>query len=154
MNLKSLFVLLAVVTLSGCSTAPMTLEENLATHRATRNDITDWDTEMKYRVGFQYAVSARNLHENPNLEVPPDSAMVGQVPFAIWSYSIGDNLGGAMAVADWINQGLSKEARYGYYYDRGIAYMGYANTHYFTFDERVGVDTAEDVHSVFDEAYA
>jgi hypothetical protein len=153
-NLLLLSIVFLFFLISGCSVAPVTLEESLQTTRATRNDITDWDREMQYRVGFQYAKSALNLHDYPTIEVPPDASFDFQVPYAIYDLSLGNNLSAGIAFADWFNSGLSKNARYAHYYNRGLSFMAFGNTHYFTFDERDGVATPEDIHALFDEAYS
>lgn len=146
-------LLLAVALTAGCAVQPMTYEESLQTDRATRSDIRDWDEEMRYRVEFQYANTARQKLQMADLDIPPDTNLDFQVPFAIWDYARGDNLSGAIGFADWFNAGLSKNARYGYYFNRGLGYMVNPNTHYVTFDEREGVATAADVHQAWDEAF-
>jgi hypothetical protein len=153
--LKSLSILLFALVLSGCATVePMTFEESLETSRATRNDVRDWEEELRYRVELQYANTARQKLESTELEIPPNTNIDFMVPFAIWEYARGNSLGGGIAVADWLNSGLTKESRYRTYYNRGLGYMGHPNTHYFTFDERDGIATPADVHDAWDEAYA
>jgi len=147
-------VLLGIV-LSGCATVePMSFEESLQTQLATRNDIRVWDEELRYRVEFQYANTARQKLESAELEIPPNTNIGIMVPFAIWEFGRGNDLGGGLAVADWLNSGLTKESRYRHYYNRGLVYMGVPNTHYFTFDERAGTATPDDVHAAWDEAFA
>lgn len=67
---------------------------------------------------------------------------------------IGDSLGGGIAVADWLNSGLTKESRYRTCYNRGLGYMIHRDTHDFTFDERDGIATPADIHDAVDEACA
>lgn len=146
--------LLSLAALAGCSTAPITFDESLALDRAARNDVPDWDTEMRYRVGFQYANAARNSLSNPTLEIPPDTNLDFQVPFAIWDYTQGNTLGSKISFLDWFNAGLSDNSRYSYYYNRGLGFMVNPNTHYFAFDERPGNATAEDVRDSWSQAKA
>lgn len=152
---KSLCVALLAVLASGCATVePMTFEQSLETSRATRNDIRDWDEELRYRVELQYANTGRQKLESIELYIPPNTNIDFMVPFAIWEYSSGNNLAGGIAIADWLNSGLTKDARYQTYYNRGLGYMGHPNTHYFTFDLRDGTATAADVNEAWNEAYA
>ncbi len=144
----------AILLLSGCATVePISFEQSLQTSLATRNDVRDWDEELRYRVELQYANTARQKLETVDLDVPPNTNIDFQVPFAIWDYARGDNFEGAMAFADWFNSGLSKESRYGYYFNRTLGNMVNPNTHYFTFDERPGIATEQDVNDAWDEAY-
>lgn len=153
--LRILSVLLFALVVSGCATVePMTFEESLETSRATRNDVRDWEEELRYRVELQYANTARQKLESAELDIPPNTNIDFMVPFAIWEYARGNSLGGGIAVADWLNSGLTKESRYRTYYNRGLGYMVHPNTHYFTFDERDGIATPADVHAAWDEAYA
>jgi len=151
---KTAFALFLGLLLGGCAAVePMTFEESLNTHRATRNDVRDWDEELRYRVEFQYANTARQKLEKADLEIPPNTNIDIMVPFAIWDYARGDSFGGAMGFASWFSNGLSKESRYAHYFNRGIGYMVNPNTHYFTFDTRPGTATVGDIHQAWDEAF-
>jgi hypothetical protein len=154
--LRQILPILAVgALLTGCaSVEPLTFDEALHTERATRNDVRDWEEELRYRVELQYANTARQKLESVDLDIPPNTNIDLVVPFAIWDYARGDNLSGNLTVAAWINSGLTKESRYRTYYNRGLGYMLHPNTHYFTFDERDGVATPADVHEAWDEAHA
>jgi len=156
MRTTFILILLSAALLSaGCATVePMTFDESLHTKRAMRNEVRNWEEELRYRVEFQYANTAHQKLNVAHLDVPPNTNLDFQVPFAIWDYARGDNRAGTMAFLDWFNSGLSKEARYGYYFNRGIGYMVHPNTHYFTLDERSGVATEQDVYQAWDEAYA
>jgi len=146
--------LLILFVVSGCSIAPLAYDEVFLLDRTTRNDVRNWEKEMRYRVTFQYANAARVQHENPMVEIPADMTMGFQVPFGIWDYSMGNNLGGAVSFIDWFNSGMSEDARYNYYYNKTLARVNQPNTLYFAFDERPGIATAEDIHALWDEAYA
>lgn len=139
---------------AGCSVAPVSYEESLRTDRATRNDVVDWEAEIRYRVGFQYANAARRQLADASVDIPPDMTTGFQVPFAIWDYTQGDSLGAGIGFLDWFNSGLSKDSRYSYYYNQSLGRMGNPNTHYFTFDERPGSPSADDVHAAWNEAQA
>lgn len=146
---------LAAFAVTACgSTAPITLEERLQRPSATRNDFPDWEEFMRYRVSFQYANAARLKLANSDLTIPQDTSMDFQVPFALWDLSTGNNLGAGIAFMDWFNSGLSKNATYGYYFNRGLGFMVNPNTHYFSFDTRQGSPSAADVRRSWDEAYA
>ena len=146
--------LLVILFASGCAVTPRSYEDSLLMDRATRNDVRNWEKEMRYRVTFQYANAARVQHENPLIQIPSDMTMGFQVPFGIWDYSMGNNLGAAVSFIDWFNSGLSEDARYNYYYNQTLARVSHPNTLYFAFDERPGVATPEDIHALWDEAYA
>lgn len=152
---RAIVFTIVVAILSGCATVePITFEESLQTERATRNGIRDWDEELRYRVELQYANTARQKLESADLDIPPNTNIDFVVPFAIWEYARGDTLQANMDMAAWFNAGLSKGSRYAHYFNRGMGYMVNPNTHYFTFDERDGVATADDVHAAWDDAFA
>jgi len=152
-NLIALISLVGFLMITGCATAPMTYEESLSTNRATRNDVPDWDKNMRYRVGFLYANAARHQIDKPSLSRAADPSLDFQVPFAVLDYVRGDNLSGGLALVDWFNSGLSDDNFYRYYYNRGLAFMVHPNTHYFSFDEREGDATSADVHTAWNEAH-
>ena len=146
-------LLFAVLLLSGCAVAPWSYDTVMEANRTTRNDVPDWAMEMRYRVGFQYANTARHKLENPSIEVPADRTMGFQVPFAIWDYAQGYELSAGLGFMDWFNSGMSGSARYAHYFNRDLGYVGQANTQYYRFDARDGVATTEDVHAAWDAAY-
>lgn len=149
-----LCLILALAGLAACSTAPVSFEDSLTTERATRNDVPDWDTEMRYRVSFQYARAAHEQFADATLEIPPDTSFGFQVPFAILDFTLDNNLGGAIGFADWFNSGMNDNARYRHYYTEGVLTMTHPSTHYFSIDTRPGEATAEDIHTSWDEAHA
>ena len=118
--IPSIAVAFLTLNMAGCGVTPQTFEEALSEHRATRNDIVDWDVGMRYRVELQYASTAWLKLEAPDLEVPRDTSMDILVPFAIWDYARGDNFGGTMGFLSWFNSGLSKENTYRHYFNRGL----------------------------------
>jgi hypothetical protein len=152
-RLGHLLILIALVAVSGCATTPVSFEESLNTNRATRNDITDWPTDMRYRVGLQYANAARKKLDEPDVEIPSDASFDFQVPFALLDYTLGNNVGAGISVVDWFNSGMSENNRYAYNYNRGLGLMVSPNTHYFTFDERPGVPDRDEIHEIWDEAF-
>ena len=150
---RSLAIIAVALLSSGCATVePLTFEQSLQTDRATRNDVRDWEEELRYRVELQYANTARQKLDVADLDIPLNTNIDYMIPFAIWEKARGINLPAGLMVADWLNSGLSKESRYRHYYNRGLGYMVHPNTHYFTFDERSGVATPQDVHDAWDEA--
>lgn len=152
-NLIALISLIGLLMITGCATAPMTYEESLSTNRATRNDVPDWDKNMRYRVSFLYAHAALRQMENPSLSPASDPSFDFQVPFAVLDYVRGDNLSGGLALVDWFNSGLSDDNYYRHHYNRTLALMVNPNTHYFTFDSNPGEATASDVRQAWNEAH-
>jgi hypothetical protein len=139
-RLSTIGLVILSAMLTACATpTPLSFEESLQTPRATRNDVRDWDEELSYRVELQYANTARQKLAQANLDIPPNTSRGLQVPWAIWETARGNDLTGGLLFADWSSSGLSKEARYAHYYNRGLGYMAFPNTHYFTFDERLYV---------------
>lgn len=154
-RMTKLIGLLALMTISGCATpGPMTFEESLTTHRATRSDVTDLEAEMRYRVGIQYANAARKNLDRPGVTAPRNTSMNFELPFAVLDYSLGDDVSGGMAIASWFNSGLSQNSRYQYYYTRGLNFMAHPNTHYFRFDVGSGVPSADEVREDWNDAKA
>lgn len=145
-------VLLFLSLLGGCAVAPQTFEESLSTPRAVRNDIRDWDNHLRYMVGLQYANAARKTINQPSIDIPQTSSRDIQIPFAIWDFSIGDNLAGGIGVLDWFNAGMNGANHTVYYYNRGLGFMANPNTHYFAFDEGDGEATETDVRDMWSSA--
>jgi len=146
--------------LGGCAVTPMTFEEELQTDRATRNDFPDYDAQMPRMVGLQYARAAKHATENPELDIPKGTERGFQVPFAIWDFAAGDSFGGAMAVLDWFNSGMSDEKHAAYYFNRGLGFVANPNVSYYTFlpgNEKPSADdvsrTWQHAHSLFERVF-
>lgn len=152
MNYRTFLATILALSATGCAVQPLSFDESLHTKAAMRNDVADWDQELKYRVSFQYANAARQVLSAPQVDIPPDTTLDMQVPFAIWDISRGASGSGALAFADWFNSGLSEDARYAHYYNEELAYLITPNTHYFTFDQSPGSPTDEDIQRIWDEA--
>lgn len=151
--------LLMTLTLGGCATpAPRTYEEALNSPAARQPLPEGAATELRYRVGFQYANRAR-------LEVPatwqvrdPDTlnsrtydALSIQVSAA--NFAAGNVGAGSLDLLTWFNAGLSKDARWGHYVRTTTPLVALPNTHYFRFQEGTGIATAEDVEAAWDAAH-